>query len=61
MHKSVEDAFDQIDAAIFSGDTFSTDGEDLRLLEYYLDRWQRAVPDLEDQLVKFLEQGDEEV
>jgi len=42
MHPKVEEAFDQIDAAIFSGDGFFNE-QALETLEYYIKRWQREA------------------
>jgi hypothetical protein len=38
MHPDVEAAFDQIDAALFSGDTF-WNKDNMHMLEVYLRRW----------------------
>lgn len=60
MHQGVTRALEEIDAAVFSGDTFSTDRDDLTEFKYYLDRWTRALPDLEDELVAFEEDQDDD-
>ncbi len=53
MHQAVKRAFEEIDAAIFSGDGFSTSRKDLNELRDYLDRWSRALGDLEIELTEF--------
>lgn len=58
MHQAVARALEEIDAAVFSGDTFSTDRDDLFEFKYYLDRWVRALPNLEDELKFFEEEQD---
>ena len=55
MERYLIDAFEDIDAAVFSGDTFSTDMDALLALRHYIGRWQRAIPDLEEQLVEYLD------
>jgi len=45
MHPKVADAFEQIDAAIFSGDEFF-DPINLNVLTDYIQRWQRQIPHL---------------
>tara|TARA_R110000772_G_scaffold183168_2_gene294358 strand:+ start:1873 stop:2112 length:240 start_codon:yes stop_codon:yes gene_type:complete len=45
MHKDVEDALEQIDAMMFSGDPSL---EDLDTLQTYMGRWNRAIPILQD-------------
>lgn len=47
LHPKVAEAIQQIDAAIFSSDSFHTP-ENLRLLTLCLGRWTRAVPDMAD-------------
>lgn len=42
IHPDVEEAFEQIDAAVFSGDAFY-EAENLDKLETYVGRWQRAI------------------
>ena len=64
MHQVVARALEEIDAAVFSGDTFSTEGRDLAMFKDYLARWLRAIPDLENALIAFtleeeLEHGEE--
>ena len=56
MHQAVARAFDEIDAAIFSGDTFSTSRRDLNELRDYLDRWSRALAGLEEDLITYEEE-----
>jgi hypothetical protein len=53
MHQAVKRAFEEIDAAIFSGDEFSTSRKDLNELRDYLDRWSRALSMLETELLEF--------
>ena len=45
LHPSVERAFQEIDAAIFSGNEFHS-AENLKHLSDYVARWQRAIPRL---------------
>lgn len=40
IHPSVENAFEEIDAAVFSGDTFHT-WEGRKMLREYLERWNK--------------------
>ena len=40
MHPDVEKAFEQIDAAVFSGDTFTVQENRMKLREY-LERWTK--------------------
>lgn len=47
MHPSVSRAFEEIDAAIFSGDTFY-DPDALNKLKRMMDRWTRQLPHLEE-------------
>ncbi|AMO44161.1 hypothetical protein DSS3P8_103 [Roseobacter phage DSS3P8] len=42
MHPSVENALEEIDAAVFSGDTFVRE-ENRTILEEYMGRWARAM------------------
>lgn len=42
MHPKVADAFEEIDAAIFSGDTF-WDKDNMDKLEKFLGRWYRGM------------------
>ena len=45
LHQSVERAFQEIDAAIFSGDEFHSE-ENLKHLKDFIARWSRAIPRL---------------
>lgn len=47
MHPSVARAFEEIDAAMFSGNTFMFP-ENLAVLEKYLGRWNRTLPSLQE-------------
>jgi hypothetical protein len=47
MHPKVEEAFEEIDAALYSGDAFYNDEERIRLREL-LGRWQRKVDEIEE-------------
>ncbi len=47
MHPCVAAAINELDAAIFSGDTFFNT-ENLEELKRVLARWQRKIPDLEE-------------
>jgi len=40
LHPNIERAFNEIDAAIFSGDQFEN-VEDLAKLRYHIERWER--------------------
>lgn len=42
MNKQLEEAFDEIDAAVFSGDTFF-DINNLAKLRYYIERWEKET------------------
>lgn len=42
MHQSVEKAIDEIDAAVFSSDTFQDDSN-RELLMRYIDRWTKEL------------------
>lgn len=48
MHPSVERAIQEIDAAVFSGDTFE-DPEARVELKAYLERWLRQLAELADE------------
>lgn len=50
MPQAVERAFEEIDAAVFSGDTFHTSREDFTELKEYVERWARALPEIESEL-----------
>ena len=39
----IETAVDTIDAAIFTGDAFSTSEKDNELMRYYLKRWKKEL------------------
>jgi len=60
MHQAVARAFEEIDAAIFSGDTFSTSRKDLNELRDYLDRWSQALSGLEEDMVAYEAELEEE-
>jgi len=47
MTPEVDDKFDDIDAMLFSGDTF-LDQENLNDLNHYLKRWARRSIELQD-------------
>ena len=47
MHPNVKQAFNEIDAAIFSGDTFFN-AENLAELKRMIARWQAKLPDLDE-------------
>jgi hypothetical protein len=47
MHKDVEEAIDQIDAAIFSTDTFY-DADDRAKMEEILARWGRELVSIQN-------------
>lgn len=42
LHPKVDEAFDEIDAAVFSGDSFH-DPDNLAELERYIARWSREI------------------
>lgn len=46
MHESVENAIDEIDAAMFSGDTFHDD-DNREELKKYIVRWNREIESIE--------------
>ena len=50
MHPDVEEAIDQIDAAVFSGDTFRDD-DDRASLQARMDSWQREFERIETDLL----------
>lgn len=43
MHARVAEAIQQIDAALFSGDTFESRGDDRRELVQYVERWRARL------------------
>lgn len=47
----IDDACDEIDAAIFTGDLFYTDPTALAELEVYINRWKRGL----DSIKQFIE------
>ena len=47
MHQKVEEAIDEIDAALFSGDQFH-DLDNLKELECYLIRWQKELASIKE-------------
>ncbi len=42
LHPKVEAALQEIDAAMYSSDTF-LDGENIQMMQGYLDRWNRGL------------------
>jgi hypothetical protein len=46
MHPNDEEAFQTIDAAFFSGDTFH-DKVNLDLVKYFMERWQKEIKNIE--------------
>lgn len=46
MHESVEQAIDEIDAAMFSGDTFYDD-DNREVLKKYIARWSKEIDEIE--------------
>ena len=48
MHPSVERAIQEIDAAVFNGDTFE-DPEARIELKAYLERWMRRLAEITDE------------
>ncbi|WNL50704.1 hypothetical protein RPALISO_117 [Ruegeria phage RpAliso] len=58
MHPSVERAFEEIDAALFSGDTFHSP-DNLKVLENHLARWQRGAASVH-QLLNESDEDDED-
>jgi len=42
LHPRLEAAFQEIDAAMYSSDTF-IDGQNIQMLQGYLDRWNRGL------------------
>ncbi len=47
LHPSVARAFEEIDAAMFSGDEFHNP-ENMKILMFYMGRWMRGLPDCLD-------------
>lgn len=45
LHPSIEEAFQQIDAGCFSGDSFH-DPESRGRLQYFINRWQKHIDEL---------------
>ena len=41
----IEDALDEVDAALFSGDKFHNK-ESVERLEYFINRWQRGLDEI---------------
>jgi hypothetical protein len=56
MHQVVARAFEEIDAAVFSGDEFHTDRADFNIFKEYVERWARALPSTEDALIYYEEE-----
>jgi hypothetical protein len=50
MHRSIENALEEIDSAVFSSDTFHTSREDFSAFKEYVDRWVKALPEIESEL-----------
>jgi hypothetical protein len=46
IHEDLENALDEIDAAVFSGDSFH-DEDNLKRLKFYMDRWLNEWPYME--------------
>jgi len=57
IHPDVRRALEQIDAAVFSGDTFHDDGARAEFFEYLV-AWRMEIDDLEEQ--EPLEQDEDE-
>lgn len=57
LHWKVEEAFEEIDAAVYSGDSFH-DEKNLEELERYILRWQREAKRIRDN--NFYKSEDEE-
>ena len=53
MHPTTKEAFEQIDAGVFSGDEFYTK-EGIEILEKYIGRWRRELPQIK-RVVKEME------
>jgi hypothetical protein len=53
MHPSVARALDEVDAAVFSGDTFHTSRRDFNVFKETIERWARALPDIERELDEY--------
>jgi len=47
MLEHIEIACDEIDAAMFSGDSFNNE-QNTKELEYYLDRWTREIENIRE-------------
>jgi len=54
MNDYLENLFDSIDAAIFSGDSFYNT-KSLNRLVYYLDRWNKQIPSIKG-IIKVIEE-----
>lgn len=56
MHQQVARGFEEIDAAVFSGDEFHTSRADFNIFKEYVDRWARALAATEDALIEYEEE-----
>ena len=47
MHQKIEDAIDETDAAVFTGDTFHHNVDDRNQLKDMVRRWWKAINEME--------------
>lgn len=57
LHFTVKNAIDTIDASIFSTDDF-LNGENIQLLQGYLDRWNRGLNEHRETLKEILKDAE---
>jgi hypothetical protein len=59
MHPAIQNAIQEIDAAMFSGDAF-INGENIQKLQEYLDRWNRGLNEHRATLKEIIMDNEEE-
>ena len=57
LHPKLENAFQEIDAAMYSSDTF-IDGANIQMMQGYLDRWNRCLVEHRATLKEILKDAD---
>lgn len=57
IHPKVENALQELDAALYSGDTF-IDGANIQMMQGYLDRWNRCLVEHRATLKEILKDAD---
>lgn len=57
LHPKLENALQEIDAAMYSGDTF-IDGANIQMMQGYLDRWNRGLVEHRATLKEILKDAD---